>query len=587
MAQAELFIGDDNAAKVRAATNAALHALSTQSAGPTPPPQPVAGQLWRDTSGTDDVLMEFRGGAWQVASFGTKGPKGDKGDPGATGATGPRGEGTDEAFHAIEILNHKTLDLTAGPPSTGWVDSPGTAQGGMAVKSGSPFTATEAQNATFGLNPAQPGGKYLAVRLPAASNPAQARVVLRSADGLNYTLQLTSFHLIATTTSWKWYAERLNLGSAVASLKLQLTGDASHVGASRFAGQLTQEPVYEQTKAILKAGAGVAIATDDADSELTISASADVPALEQRLESLEGKTSDLQAGSDAVGWVNASTDSQGGLASAGTAFSLSSARSVSSWVRELTSGIREHLVVRIPATGRAGQYRVRFVSGQATVFEAPLSGFVRLGANQNWQFYSEAHVLGTDIASLTLQVTGSAAHIGTSQFAGSLVRDKVYEQAKQIIQVDSRATVTANDTAETITVGAKPQNGRLIALADVLFGATDPGSTVKTTDTNVPAAATDTQFNLVHVYLTNSTLRTTYTADFTSFNLKTLDTRDRNAALRSIQTTLGTRSFRIWKSTFTANGESFIRLNFKRILPNSGTEDALLKLFTVFAPPTI
>ena len=95
MSQANLNIPDTTPAKVLAAQNAANAALASQSVGPNPPPNPVLYQIWRDSSGTVDVLKEWNGSAWIATDWGSRGPRGEKGpkgDPGQRGATGRTGQ---------------------------------------------------------------------------------------------------------------------------------------------------------------------------------------------------------------------------------------------------------------------------------------------------------------------------------------------------------------------------------------------------------------------------------------------------------------------------------------------------------------
>ena len=92
--QAPLVVPDTTSANTRAAQNAANHALATQSAGPSAPPNPVEGQLWRDTSGSNDVLKVYESGSWNVTAWGStgpRGPRGSQGPRGPQGTTGPRG----------------------------------------------------------------------------------------------------------------------------------------------------------------------------------------------------------------------------------------------------------------------------------------------------------------------------------------------------------------------------------------------------------------------------------------------------------------------------------------------------------------
>ena len=353
---------------------------------------------------------------------------------GPPGPPGPPGSGNEEALHAIEVLQDQLVDLQAGPPSSGWSDSPNVSAGGMDLKEDSPFTFPEAQAATYELDPANPGNKYLVVRLPKGDKREQARVRLLSTAGTTFYIQLSSMHFLGSTTNFDYYGENLAFGSFVDLIKLQLTGEDAHVGTSTYRGNLVQEKVYEQAKKIVKAGTNITVVDDDDEGEITISSTEDSGATNQRLEALEAKTTDLQAGKDSTGWSDAtSTSSQGGMYSGAAAFTSvdTSTRPFSrdsDWEVRLTSGIEAHLVVRInKANVVASQVRIRYVSGQGTVFDEALTSFTSIGSDANYNYYAERHVLGDDIASLQVQVTGSAAHIGTSSYGGNLDRDKVIE----------------------------------------------------------------------------------------------------------------------------------------------------------------
>ena len=137
----------------------------------------------------------------------------------------------------IDILKNVTGDLHAAPAaSTGWGAAANDTQGGMAVRSGGAFNEAQAKAAAYSRNPASPGGKWLAVRVPLATEPAQVRVRLLGTHGNTYRIALTSMHYLGAGTSWKYYGENLDLGGNVLQLTLELTGNAAHVGASTFKG---------------------------------------------------------------------------------------------------------------------------------------------------------------------------------------------------------------------------------------------------------------------------------------------------------------------------------------------------------------
>ena len=135
----------------------------------------------------------------------------------------------------------KVEDLRAGPPTTGWADATNAAAGGLALRTGDPFTLAQAQSAGYSVSPASPGGKFFVVRLAQPSMPAQARIILQTPDSppLTFTEQITSLHALGADSNFTYWYSRLSFGDHVSTAKLQLTGSAAHVGASKYRGELT------------------------------------------------------------------------------------------------------------------------------------------------------------------------------------------------------------------------------------------------------------------------------------------------------------------------------------------------------------
>ena len=145
------------------------------------------------------------------------------------------------ALHIAQELQVKTDDLTAGAPSSGWSTSANPAAGSIALRTGDPFTLTQARAAGYAVSPTAPGGKFLVVRLPLASNAGQARYQLESGDTppLIYTNFISSLHVLGTDSTYRYYFSRISLGDHVAKITLQLTGNAAHIGTSRYGGIVT------------------------------------------------------------------------------------------------------------------------------------------------------------------------------------------------------------------------------------------------------------------------------------------------------------------------------------------------------------
>ena len=125
MAQANIRVADVDAARTRAAQNAANAALATQSSGPNAPPNPIPGQLWRDTSGNEDVLKVYDDNFWRETEWGStgpqgppgpRGPRGEQGRTGARGPQGPRGRDGNARVSRGDVYNQtKDIVLAATP----------------------------------------------------------------------------------------------------------------------------------------------------------------------------------------------------------------------------------------------------------------------------------------------------------------------------------------------------------------------------------------------------------------------------------------------------------------------------------------
>ena len=191
-------------------------------------------------AGARGVTLDFRA-AGSVISGATISIHGVtyRGTPGRDGTGDGSGDDSSEALQTqIDTLKEVASDLHVGPASSGWAAA-NAAQGGLAVRSGGAFSQAQAMAAAYGLNPASPGGKFMAARVLLATNPAQARVRLDGTHGNTYRIALTSMHPLGADATWKYYGENLDLGDQVTRLTLELTGSAAHVGASKFAGELT------------------------------------------------------------------------------------------------------------------------------------------------------------------------------------------------------------------------------------------------------------------------------------------------------------------------------------------------------------
>ncbi len=86
----------------------------------------------------------------------------------------------------------------------------------------------------------------------------------------------------------------------------------------------------------------------------------------------------------------------------------------------------DFFVARIPADTAPENARLLLTSGEGVAFPQLLSQLQTLGtsADSAWKYYTNSFELGADVNSLKLQLTGTAAHYGTTTYAGNLDRGK-------------------------------------------------------------------------------------------------------------------------------------------------------------------
>lgn len=133
---------------------------------------------------------------------------------------------------------------------------------------------------------------------------------------------------------------------------------------------------------------------------------------------LQDRTADLQAGAPSTGWQNAAANSQGGVAvRTGGAFTLATAKAATYAVSNSAPG-EKFLAARIPVATGAAQARILITGTHGNTALLHYTSMTRLGADDDWQYYGESRQLGAADSGLQLQLTGSAAHVGTSRFAG-------------------------------------------------------------------------------------------------------------------------------------------------------------------------
>ena len=156
-------------------------------------------------------------------------PWGKRFDFGADGAT----------LAAVAHLNDLTGDLRPGPTPTGWADA-NAAQGGIAVASAAFTEDTARAYSAWAVSDGPEADEFWTFRIPAAANPAQTRLVLRSSGGTEFPLTAAQMTRLGASAdgNWVYYTNGQEFGGDVASVRAQATGSAAHIGTSTFVGKL-------------------------------------------------------------------------------------------------------------------------------------------------------------------------------------------------------------------------------------------------------------------------------------------------------------------------------------------------------------
>ena len=237
----------------------------------------------------------------------------------------------DEAI--LDALARVTADLHGGQAATGWADAV-PADGGMAKRAGAWSLANARSQAAWGVTLPSGTPVYLAVRVPAGTDPRQVRVAL-SAGSQHSTKALNTLTLLGSDAgdpaTWDYYGAPYPLQGGI-SYTLQVTGSASHGGTTAFAGKLTGSV---EDNLIVEAALAAAVRAklnragfDDSDIRHT-------------LYGLSRRTADLQPADEETGW--ALVDSQADevdMAVKASAWGISGELAQShTWVNEFDDGI--------------------------------------------------------------------------------------------------------------------------------------------------------------------------------------------------------------------------------------------------------
>ena len=319
-----------------------------------------------------------------AAGVGTKASRDDHVHP-ASGEGGGVAIGGIE--HRLDVVEAKTADLIAASDEPGAfvTVSDVAAQGGLSDRRSTRPTLVQAQAISGYAATRTPGhdaGIYV-VRLPITVDKSLYQIAVAPGDdsGLQpYELPSGAWHRLGADESFQYFY--FPFPYRLASVTLQVAANAGHIGQSAYEGAVHD------------------------------------PALLHRIDNLYRLTADLRPGNPASGW-SASTDT----AVAGVAVGEDDDRAAALAATYLTSitdySAGRELVIRVRASDDPSQFRIRHVSNQGQVFYASLHSLVGLGlsADEMHAYYWGGR-LGTAVASTRIEVTGTAAHKGTSQFLG-------------------------------------------------------------------------------------------------------------------------------------------------------------------------
>ncbi|MXW02179.1 MAG: hypothetical protein F4X59_13775 [Holophagales bacterium] len=152
--------------------------------------------------------------------------------------------------------------------------------------------------------------------------------------------------------------------------------------------------------------------------------------IEHEIEELQARTRDLHSGAGHSGWAAVNADgSEGGIAVVAGAPSLAKARAVSTWAAELDSGLSGRaLILRLPHGADIAHYRAELDANDGDSYLDLLSRYTLLGSDSggaSWDYYGFDIPLGSTVASVTLEITGTTAAAGSSTFSGNLALAKI------------------------------------------------------------------------------------------------------------------------------------------------------------------
>lgn len=199
--------------------------------------------------------------------------------------------------------------------------------------------------------------------------------------------------------------------------------------------------------------------------------------LQDQIDGLKHTTSDIERGTTPTTWSDATSDTEGGVAIGGSKFSLSGAQGASYTTDADFSVANRFFAARIPAGADPQQYRLALIGTDNRSYYELVNHLERLGADDDWQYYTHTTPLGAGVISTALQIAPSVAHVGNSTYLGNLKRGKVYNQVKDIGVAGKNITLTFDDDTETMEVESSGGGATLSEATPTNVGGTaDAGS---------------------------------------------------------------------------------------------------------------
>ena len=166
---------------------------------------------------------------------------------------------------------------------------------------------------------------------------------------------------------------------------------------------------------------------------------------ERDIQGLKALTADLLIGDVATGFANAASDgSEGGIWILPSVPTLADARAVSEWhitIAPQTAIVDNYVVVRVPKDSHPSQARVWATQSHGlTNYADLLNVMTPLGSSTDnrWDYYGDRRQWDAFTTRLTLQVTASADHVGTTIFGGEIsemVRERLAEAERSLAEV--------------------------------------------------------------------------------------------------------------------------------------------------------